>query len=240
MTKNMKLLGSRRSYQFGADDLRLSVLSTQEVQDLVSSEFRFQVLAYGTPAPTFGPVPQTVPAGVVFNTGSWSVGDGQIVPIRFLHFEPQRIVIDVAGPSAAIGPVFDHLRSLVQRMVVPGIGSVIGEPECILDYSEYTAQYHFPLTSLLSAPVRDAIEGALRRSDVTKDFLTVPTLMLSPVPPEDNFDGVNLGDGRNLQFALRKGTRPEDRVYFSAAPLDSDAHAAYLQRLAEVLESGSG
>ena len=96
---DVKVLTSRIGHEFTLDDLRLIMLSANAVMQNIVEAFQFRALAITTPQATFGPVPTTLPAGLVFQTGSWiSPVDSQIIPIRFLHVELQRIVIDIAGP----------------------------------------------------------------------------------------------------------------------------------------------
>src|SRR5258708_28360188 len=102
MLEQVKLLTSRRAYEFRPDDLRISMLSTKPVQEQIQQLFQFQTAMMGTPIATFGDVPVTYPPGFVFDMGVWISQDKQIIPIRFLHFEQSRIVIDVALPASAI------------------------------------------------------------------------------------------------------------------------------------------
>src|SRR5947209_3127631 len=110
MLEQIKLLSSRRAYEFRPDDLRLSVLSVKPVQEQITQLFQFQTSIMGTPMATFGDVPVTYPPGFVFDMGVWISQNKQVIPIRFLHFEQRRIVIDVAGPSFAITAIFDQLQ----------------------------------------------------------------------------------------------------------------------------------
>ena len=96
MLEQVKLLASRRAYEFRPDDLRLSTLSIKPVQEQIQRLFQFQTAVMGSPMPTFGEVPATYPPGFVFNMGTWIAEDKQIIPIRLLHFEQRQIVIDVA------------------------------------------------------------------------------------------------------------------------------------------------
>lgn len=51
-------------------------------------------------------------------------------------------------------------------------------------------------------------------------------------PEGQEYPGLgSVADGQLLQYALRAGTRPEDGVYFSGAPLDSETHREYLAQL---------
>src|SRR5260221_5979497 len=113
MLEQVKLLTSRRAYEFRPDDLRISMLSTKPVQEQIQQLFQFQTAMMGTPIATFGDVPVTYPPGFVFDMGVWISQDKQIIPIRFLHFEQSRIVIDVAGPPVALTPSFHGLRQLL-------------------------------------------------------------------------------------------------------------------------------
>src|SRR5215467_7175347 len=96
------ILTARRSYEFTADAIRLSALSTMQVQAHVRASFSFQSSAVGTPMPTFGPIVGTTPPGVVFDWGTFTSEDGSLTPIRFIHFEPTRVVIDLSAHSSYI------------------------------------------------------------------------------------------------------------------------------------------
>src|SRR5581483_2971695 len=109
MLAQVKILTSRRAYEFSPDALRLSSVSIQPVQYQIQQLFNFQSSAIGTPMATFGEVPSTFPPGIVFNIGVWIHQEEHIVPIRFLHFEQNRIVIDVVGPTIAIDDIADRL-----------------------------------------------------------------------------------------------------------------------------------
>src|SRR5258708_3755498 len=102
MPEQIAVLTSRRAYEFAADQLRLTILSTQPVYSQMQQAFQFQAVQVGTPQETFGPVPQTSPPGLVFGLGAAVSPEGQVIPIRALVFEPRRIVLDVAGPSQSV------------------------------------------------------------------------------------------------------------------------------------------
>src|SRR5579884_729070 len=108
MLEQVKLLASRRAYEFSPDALRLTTLSIELVQQQLRQLFSFQSSTVGSPIPTFGVVPASYPPGAVFNLGVWIYHEEQIVPIRFMHFEQNRIVIDVAGPSTAIDEIAER------------------------------------------------------------------------------------------------------------------------------------
>ncbi len=139
MPEQVKVLASRRAYEFSPDSLRLTMLSVQVVQQQIQQLFGFQSVAIGSPIPTFGEVPATYPPGVVFNLGVWIHQEEHIVPIRFLHFEQNRIVIDIAGPTAAIDEIAERLFHFLSGLRSPDGSPVVGGPERILNYSEITA-----------------------------------------------------------------------------------------------------
>jgi hypothetical protein len=231
MLEQIKILSSRRAYEFRQDDIRLTTLSTKLVQRQFQELFQFQTSAMGAPAPTFGDVPSTYPPGFVFDMGVWLTPDEQLVPVRFLHFEQRRIVIDVAGPSSAITGIFERVKQFFANLSAPDGSPVIGEPERILDYSEITARYSFTLDALVPAPFRKIITESLPESSNANGMM-IPTLSVQFYPSDQELDGVpSVGDVRALTFTLRSGTQPQDHIYFSGAPLDSEAHLRYLNEL---------
>src|SRR5947207_15196277 len=150
MLEQVKLLTSRRAYEFRPDDLRLSALSIKPMQEQITQLFQFQTAAMAVPMATFGVVPATYPPGFVFDMGVWISEEKQLIPIRFLHFVQRRIVIDVAGPSSAITAVLEQLRHFLSELQASDGSPIVGEPEHMLDQTVYTAQFPFPLEALFA------------------------------------------------------------------------------------------
>lgn len=236
MDSNLKLLAARRSYEFHMDELRLSTLCLPQVREEIKQIFSFEVSVVGTPQQTFGPVPVTVPAGLVFNIGSWQIPDGRLIPIRLLHFEQRRIVVDVAGPSYAIDHIFERLMWFVRDLEAADGSPVIGELDRVLNYSEYDARQPFSLAQIFAPEVRDVFGKALGATSSDHRGFILPTFTMHLHPAGQEYPGLgSVADGQLLQYALRAGTRPEDGVFFSGAPLDSEDHREYLAQLEEVL-----
>src|SRR5713226_7710191 len=128
MLEQVKILTSRRAYEFSADAIRLTMLSIQPVQQQIKQLFDFQSAIIGSPMPTFGAVPATYPPGLVFNLGVWIHQEEHIVPIRFLHFEQNRIIIDVAGPTTAIDGIADRLFHFLSGIQAADGSPIVGEP----------------------------------------------------------------------------------------------------------------
>src|SRR5579859_6297594 len=129
MLEQVKILTGRRAYEFSADAIRLSTLSIQAVYQQIQRLFDFQSAIIGSPMPTFGEVPATYPPGIVFNLGAWIHQEQHIVPIRFIHFEQKRIVIDVAGSTSAIEGIADRLFQFLSGLQAADGSPVVGEPE---------------------------------------------------------------------------------------------------------------
>lgn len=232
MLEQIKLLSSRRAYEFRADDLRLSLMSLKPMQEQIQHLFQFQTSAMGTPVATFGDVPITYPPGFVFNMGTWITQDTRVVPIRLLHFEQRRIVIDVSGPSSTIDAIYEQLLRFLSVVQSPDGSPIIGEPERILEYSVISAQFPFPVEVLIAPSLRKLFNGVLRMNAQTNNTAIVPTIVVQNqmvgqeitkiAAPEDSFA---------FTIGPRVGTKPEDNMYLSCAPLDSEAHLSFLNEL---------
>src|SRR5260370_35135120 len=140
MLEQVKILTSRRAYEFTPDALRLSSVSIQPVQWQIQQLFDCQSSAIGSPIPMFGEVPTTYPRGIVFNLGAWIYQQESIFPIRFLHFEPNRIVIDIAGPTAAIDGIADRLFHFLSVLQAADGTPIVWNTVSVLAYSDVTAQ----------------------------------------------------------------------------------------------------
>ncbi len=238
MLEQVKLLASRRAYEFRPDDLRLSTLSIKPVQEQIQRLFQFQTAVMGSPMPTFGEVPATYPPGFVFNMGTWISEDKQIIPIRLLHFEQRRIVIDVAGPSSAITAIYEHLRHFLSELQAPDGSPIVGEPERVLDHTVISAQFSFSLEAMFAPPLRKLFARAISANASSEEFASVSTIVTQKHPAGQEIARLaNPEDSYALTLGLRAGTRPEEHIYLSSAPLDSEAHLSFLNEL-EVLLRG--
>ncbi len=232
MPEDIAFITARRAYEFRPDDLRLSMLSIKPIQDEIQKLFNFQSSSIGSPMRTFGEVQLTIPPGLVFNMGVWVSPGNQLLPIRFLNFEPRRIVIDVGGSSEAITPIFERLQQFLAGLKAQDGSPPIGKPESILDYSEISARFPFPLDAIVSPPLRQLL------SRIIKERVLVPTLVTQSFPGGQVLSGTaNIGDHHAFTLAPRAGNRIEDHKYFSGAPLDTEAHLSYLNELEAALTS---
>lgn len=237
MPEQVKILTSRRAYEFKIDDLRLSTLSIQTIQQEIQKLFNFQSSTIGTPMPTFGAVSPTFPPGIVFNIGVWIHQEKQIVPIRFIHFEQKRIVIDVAGPTTAIDGIAERLFQFLSGLQAADGSPAVGEPEYILDYSEITAQFPLSLDAIFSKPLRRLLSKTMNLEIGNKSMRMIPTIAVQAFPTDEVLPEVpSPNDPHAFTFALRSGRQPDERIYFSGAPLASEAHLAYLDELEAALK----
>lgn len=239
MDEQAKIITARRAYEFRQDGLRLSVLSMIAVQEYIRQTFQFQVAQVGMPMQTFGPVPATNPPGIVFDLGTAPYPEGSATPIRFLHFEPKRVVIDIAGPSAAIDSLFAQLQAMLRSIPAPDGSAVMEEPVRVLDFSEITHPTPYNPDVLLMTGLHNVIRETLHvsRDDATDSILLVPSMRVGVTRPDEEFGGValELADVRSFVYEIRRGTHVNEHIYYSAAPLATDAHLTYLDKLRQLL-----
>lgn len=231
MAMDAKILTSRRAYEYAPDDIRLTVLSTPGVQQIIQQLFNFQVMQIGTPPALFGPVPLTVPPGLSFGTGVHTLADNTFIPIRALHIEPRRIVIDVAGPSSDIDPVFARLTEVFTTWRALDGTPMIGNPLRTLDYSEASVHFSFAPDAILPIPLRDVLSRAL---GVSADTVLIPLLEVRTAALDAEYGGAAVTP-QAFHLELRAGATPAQRLYFSGAPLPSDAHLQLITQLADLL-----
>lgn len=231
MIEDLRVIASHRSYEFHPDALLLSLITTQPIQQLLASTFAFSQVQIGPPMATVAPVLQTIPPGLVFNYGYIAAEPGQPTPIRFLHFEPNRIVIDVAGESRAIDDVFVLLQRILGDVGTPDSVPAMGQPRETLDASECTFQSSDLLSKIVPNAVVESFRSAMR--DRSGSVTVVPSLKLQLWENEESFSPTSaLIPRQTASLELRSETRPADWTFFSAASLPSDEHERYLQALA--------
>ena len=238
LLEDVTFLAARRSYEFRVDDLRLSALCTPPVEQRLQELFHFRSSIMASPMPMFGEVPATYPPGFVFDLGYWVSADDVLVPIRFVHFEQRRIVIDVAGKSEAITTIYELMLTAIRELETPDGVELIGEPEAIYDYTEITAQCNFPLSGIFAMKPLQAVQHAAGTTTKSTERVLVPSVAIQWLPANEEYAGATPTSGpHSFTFSIRAGTKPEDRVCFSGAPLESDAHVAYLKELAIALST---
>lgn len=228
-----KILTARRAYEFAPDNLRLTVLVAAGLNQHIQQLFRFQVAQIATPLEMFGPVPITIPPGIVFDYGSTQTPDGLFTPIRFLHFEPHRIVIDVAGPSSAIDWTYEQLRGMWAELRAPDGSLAVGEPERTVDYSEINTRLDFGLEKLVSEPLRTLAQQTFAKDGKEQKVVPV-SIRFQVANPSDHINPNEIGAGglsRGQMIAVRADTRLEDGVYFSSTNLPTAQHLTWLDAL---------
>ena len=236
IAQNTRILTARKGYEYRLDDLRLTMLCTPPLVQRIKDAFHFQVASITTPPEIFGPVQVTLPAGLAFQLGMWPMNEEQIVPIRFLHIEPQRVVIDVGGPSSAVDGIYARLHEIVDGITAPDNGPVLGEPERILTFSEISFPSSGALKMLLKPNVQALLTDTARQAEHNQEVELLSILQFRGQPASDTFHGeMNPSDGHTFTLSLRAGTGLNSQTYYSGAPLDTDAHLAYLNALTAAL-----
>lgn len=230
-----KILTARRAYEFPPDELRLTVLSVNEVQKRIQQVFGFQAGGIGTPMQTFGPVLNTMPPGVVFDFGNTQTPDGAPTPVRFLHFEAERIVIDVAGPSSAIDWTFEQLRLLLEDVRAPDGSPAIGEFEKTREYSEVVARYGFDFGELVGGPLVELAQEMFGKDGRAVLPMGVKFQAAKSDAEVEPGNIGTMGFSRGNMMEIRSGTRPQDRMFMSVAEMPTDEHLAWLEKLDERL-----
>jgi hypothetical protein len=241
---SINILSARRAYEFRNDGLRLTVLTIKPVQQAIQQAFDFQLAQVGTPIALFGDILGTIPPGLVFNYGLFAAEgeSANSIPIRLLHVEPQRIIIDVVGPSSAIGDIYERFKQTVQAVAdalkidvgTPIIGDVLRTRE----YSELTAQCSWPLKAIFAPSIQSLLSQAAGMGTSEHDTVFEPSIYAQPQQVGRGSSGaISSSNSLTLQLAPRLGTNPEDNVHFSGALLDSDSHIAYIKALDEALSA---
>jgi len=240
MIADARLITARRAFEFGPDELRLTVLSIPQVREAIARIFAFQTAQVATPMPTFAPPMITVPPGLVFEIGVLNLPDSSPMPIRFLHIDGRRIVVDVAGPTSGAVAVFNALKETLANTRSPDGGPAIGQFKRTQDYSEISVKFGFSPDSLLAPGLRDLFNRMFSSPPGldTPAGIVVPSLRFGIVSPTDDYVGSPQGnDQSRYAIDLRLGSLPSDNNYYSSAPLDTESHLKYLADLGTTLGS---
>jgi len=231
---NVRLLSAQRSYEYPPDALKLSIITLQDVVQRLAQSHGFQVAQVATPMPTFGPILPTIPPGLVLNLGFVPVPEGSVTPIRFLHFEQSRIVVDVAGHSSAIDAIFQRIEEMFEDVRAPDGSPVIGKHKRVRNRSEITAQLSFPQDLLLPDVIRHAVSATASRGSGLSETALLPMVATQILSLQAEYPGFLQPNPDAYVLEPRAGTGSNDHVYYSAAPLVTDTHLAMI----ETIEAG--
>lgn len=233
--RDVVYMSTRRAYEFALDDIRLTLLSNRGVIQHIQQAFAFEVGMVGQPQDTFGLVPGTFPPGLVFHFGVVPFPEQAATAVRAIYFEQTRIVIDVAGTSDTIDFVFTMLTDLLAEIRGHDGTPAIGVPIRTVDYTELRVTMPFEPTALLPAETLQVFTESLAGRADDAPAQLIPVLQVRMVNQGQAYAGGSTPIFEGFTLDIRATTQPEDRFYYSGAPLDTNAHLAYLQRLADVL-----
>lgn len=240
----MRLVGiltASRSYEFAVDGIRLSALVTPVVGNRIQAVFQFHQAGTGVPPVTFGPVAPTNPPAAMFHHGVLRLDDGREVLIRELYFEARRVVITVSGPSTFIDEVWQRLGTALQGISAADGQPLLGQPREVRDFSEITVDMGFPPSALVPKGLREALRNAGRAVSRSqgRERILVPALRAVFLSDTAEYPGDHpehfLGPRNTWSLSLRAGARPWEQRFYSAAPLDTQAHLTYLEAVERAL-----
>ena len=236
MVEDVHIFGSRRSYEFAQDQLRVSMITA--VRGYLKDVLHFENVAVGTPGATAGEVPVTFPPGLAFQLGVWKAStESLVVPIRFVNIEPRRIVVDVAGRSEDAAAVYAFLVERMQDLKAADGFPAIGQAASVLDYSEVSCRLSADPSAFIPPALRDLYAGLPGMSSSDGSVILAPMVSLNLARTGQEYAGGPYpGRPGDYHLAIRAGTVPEARTYFSAAPLSSEDHIKYLNALDAALQ----
>ena len=140
----------------------------------------------------------------------------------------------MAGPSSAITAIYEHLRHFLSDLQAPDGSPIVGEPERVLDHTVISAQFPFSMDAIFAHPLHKLFVRALNAN--SEELALMSTIVIQKHPTGQEIARLaNPEDSHAITFGPRIGTRPEEHIYLSSAPLDSEAHLSYLNELAAAL-----
>jgi hypothetical protein len=233
--EDILIMSARRAYEYAQDEIRLTLLSNQAVIQHIQQAFVFQNAGVGQPMEMFGPVSPTIPPGLVFDYGIVPFPEGEATAIRFIHVEPVRIVIDVAGPSNAIDAAFETFMGTIDGIrTSDGAPAVPDKPRQVRDYSDIRFRAQYSPMALMVRGIYDAVSTSLSSSLAGNRDL-VPVLEFRLAERGKRYLGSGIPQYDTVAIDLRAGTLPEERIFYSGAPLNSDEHLELLSRIESML-----
>lgn len=228
MPENIRIISARVSLRFKTDQVELDRLHLPDVMGTITQRFQFEKGV--NPIAVDGARGIASP-NLTFANGVYDDGEKSVV-VREIGFSATSISIHVVGESECLMQVYRELRGLFSEEQSPIHGEYIKK----FDHSEISAKLAFPYKDVVPPWLRGAVQSATNQGDNL-----VATLTMTLLRPDERYPG----DGfpvstRQWVLSPRVDSEVDDRVFYSAAPLTTDEHLAYLARIEETfLLSGS-
>jgi len=128
-------------------------------------------------------------------------------------------------------------REILREVRSPDGVPALGEPIKIRDFTALTMRIPIDLDTVLNPKLADIARRILDPQEQARSSTLIPQLRISLSQPDGMFAPEVGSENASYQFELRIGTNVEDRVFLSAAPLDSETHKKYVREIAVSLLS---
>jgi hypothetical protein len=234
--RDVSILGARRSYEFAPEQIQLDLLSNAFALEHLKQAFGFDYGAIVQPSETFGPVPSSVPPGLAFYYGVVQFPEAALTPVRFVHIEPERLVLEVAGDSQVLDEVMRVLMERIDMIENVSGTPILGEEVRIQEQSEIRFRGSFAPSALAPPVVQDSISAVLSRY-VKSNLSLAPALTIRPVDFARPYGPESHHPSKSFVLELESGFPPEERIYNSVAPLNTVDHLALLHQIDAALSS---
>jgi hypothetical protein len=237
---DVKILSATRTYHFAPDEIDLEFVSTEAALRRISTAL---AIPDTTPGVILGSPTSNQFVGVEFQGGSIDTDEGETVPVRKVRISSRLIGIVVVGPSVLTDLAFTKIKESLLSMRAGGRRPVLGNHLETRDFSEIAAQLSFTCGRLFAHGFVDEIAGHLSAavSGSTRELgLGIAAVVMRPEAHEVYPGDPQAGIASNWwRLSPRQGSRLSDRVYYSAAPFDTDGHVKFLGAVEDVLQDSS-
>lgn len=228
MSVRRQLLSARRSYEAPPDATRLTALALPQVHQALIRVFGFQSIQVQSPGPAFGIPFPTDPPGLVCSHGSFTDEQGALRPIRRVLVDSRRLVIEIVDESSWLDPLRDRFTEVCSLSA----GYPVFPEENAgskRDSSDFSVRLEPKMGWLFETDLATAIAEFVDESGY--GAVTVcPSVTAYLLEANQVFQGNAWGQPR-FQLEPRAGATPAENTYWSSAPLTTDAHELYLDRL---------
>ena len=177
---------------------------------------------------------------LVFTNGNYK-SEGRKFIIEQLTIEERRIIINFIGPTDILNQFYNDLKSILLKLDTRSEKGLFNEfvktneTICVvkLDFQIKDLFINSPMLSF-SENIKNSIPGYDCKIDIIPDSIRLK-IKYSSIPDKLSKNKIMITD-KDFTIGVRDKTNPDDMIFVTSSPSDSDVHFKLLTQLENIIK----